>query len=282
MNPSYNNLQQWLQKPALFESPVVDYIWNDPWIASKMLEQQTDGANNLVSRNTSFTEKSASWMIKYLELQPGSEVCDLGCGAGHYTKAFAQKKYQVTGVDISTCAIGYASEQESAKQYGIRYQCCDYLKGIPGGPFNLITLLYYDYCAFSPEQRKQLLQNIRDKLAYKGTLIMDVLSDARFRSLTESSSLKFSETDGLWSPLPHFNLKMLFTYPQEMVFLDKNVIVTDAGNKEYLSWYCCFSPETIAGELQNAGLRVRSVFSDIAGTPYSPDSHEIAVVAEHL
>jgi len=280
MNPSLSALQQWSRRPELFKSPVVDHIWNDPWIAAKMLEMQIDGSNNLVSRNSRFTEKSIAWMIDHLDLPARARVCDLGCGAGQYTEAFARQSLQVKGIDISKQAISYASARELAKQTKINYHCGNYLDEIPGGPFDLVTLLYYDYCAFNPDQRKRLLNNIRSVLAESGSFIMDVLSDVHFHSLKEGNTLKFSETESLWSPFPHFNLKMLFTYPREMVFLDKNVIITDAGDKEYYSWYSCFSPESIAGELQAAGLRIRSLYSDIAGNPYSSDSHEIAVVAE--
>jgi SAM-dependent methyltransferase len=279
MNPSFETLKRWLQKPVLFESPVVDHIWNDPWIARKMLDMQIDGATNLVSRNALFTEKSASWMIKYLDLPVGSKVCDLGCGAGLYTTTFARRGMKVHGIDISSAAIDYASQQSINMGNPILYTCGNYLEEIPGGPFGLVTLLYYDYCAFNPEQRLGLLRNIYKVLEPGGVFVLDVFSDVYFASLTEENSIRYSETEGLWSPLPHFNLKAIFKYPAEMVYLDKNVIITTESEREFYNWYACFSPEMIREELAEAGFLVKEIFADVAGTPFSPESHELTLIA---
>jgi len=60
MNSSFDTLQQWLHKPALFQKPVVDHIWNDPWIAEKMLQLQIDGKNNPLSRTK---QKRIPWLL---------------------------------------------------------------------------------------------------------------------------------------------------------------------------------------------------------------------------
>jgi SAM-dependent methyltransferase len=279
MNPSFETLRRWLKKPALFESPVVDHIWNDPRIAGKMLEMQIDGATNLVSRNAIFTEKSTAWMIEYLDLPVASKVCDLGCGAGLYTRSFARHGMEVYGIDISSAAIDYASQQFLNEGNMIRYTCGDYLQEIPEGPFRLATLLYYDYCAFKPEQRLRLLKNIHKVLEPEGVLILDVFSDVYFANLTEGNSIRFSETEGLWSPLPHFNLKAIFKYPAEMVYLDKNVIVSPESERVFYNWYACFSPEMIRKELAEAGFNVKEIFADVAGTPFYPESHELTLIA---
>ncbi|MHC1777910.1 MAG: class I SAM-dependent methyltransferase [Lentimicrobium sp.] len=279
MNPSFESLKHWFKKPVLFESPVVDHIWNDPWVARKMLEMQIDGESNLVSRNSRFTEKSVAWMIEHLDIPYGSKVCDLGCGAGLYTRSFAMRGMKVHGIDISSAAIDYASQQSLNEDYRILYTCGDYLQGIPGGPFRLTTLLYYDYCAFKPEQRLHLLKNIHKVLEPGGVLILDVFSDVYFTDLTEGNSIRFSETEGLWSPLPHFNLKAMFKYPVEMVYLDKNVIISPECEREFYSWYACFSPEIIRKELAEAGFNVKEILADVAGTPFYPESHEITMIA---
>jgi SAM-dependent methyltransferase len=279
MNPSFETLKQWLHKPTLFESPVVDHIWNDAWIAGKMLEMQIDGESNLVSRNSRFTEKSVAWMIEHLNLNAGSGVCDLGCGAGLYTEAFSGYGMNVTGIDISSRAIAYSSESAKVRKLNISYHCADYLGQIPGGPFKLITVLYYDFCAFRPEQRIKLLKNIHEALEPGGALVLDVFSDVKFESLQENNSLRFSEGEGLWSPLPHVNLKAIFKYPAEMVYLDKNVIITAGSVREYYSWYACFGAEMIRAELSGAGFIVEETFADVAGTPFFPESHEITLIA---
>ena len=56
---------------------------------------------------------------------------DLGCGAGVYAIWFAQKGFDVTGVDISPTAIGIAREKAAKAGVSCRFVIAD-PPGIPG------------------------------------------------------------------------------------------------------------------------------------------------------
>jgi SAM-dependent methyltransferase len=54
------------------------------------------------------TEAEVDFVERHLDLKPGSSVVDVPCGSGRHTLALAGRGHLVTGVDISSEAIGYA------------------------------------------------------------------------------------------------------------------------------------------------------------------------------
>ncbi len=61
--------------------------------------------------------------------------------------------------------------------------------------------------------------------------------------------------------------------------LDKYTIIEPFRAKVIYNWLQYFSRKTILAELASAGLIVDSVFSDVKGTPFNPNSDEFAVIA---
>jgi len=54
------------------------------------------------------TEAEVDFVERHLGLKPGSRIVDVPCGSGRHTLTLASRGHLVTGVDISTEAIGYA------------------------------------------------------------------------------------------------------------------------------------------------------------------------------
>ena len=54
------------------------------------------------------TEAEVDFIERHLGLQPRSRIVDVPCGSGRHTLALAARGHRLTGVDISTEAIGYA------------------------------------------------------------------------------------------------------------------------------------------------------------------------------
>src|SRR5271166_3002410 len=62
---------------------------------------------------------------RFMEFIPdlaGLSVIDLGCGEGRYTRMFARRGAQMTGVDISPQMLERAREEEKREPLGIRYE----------------------------------------------------------------------------------------------------------------------------------------------------------------
>ena len=74
-----------------------------------------------------------------------------------------------------------------------------------------------------------------------------------------------------------------FDYPEESIFLNQAVVVeADAKISVYRLWFQDYSRETIARELESGGFSVESVWSDLAGAPYSEDCEWLGLITRIL
>jgi SAM-dependent methyltransferase len=57
-------------------------------------------------------ETEIALLRRHLDLRPGQQVLDVGCGTGWFTRRLAQAGYTVTGLDIDTDMLAVAREKE--------------------------------------------------------------------------------------------------------------------------------------------------------------------------
>ena len=208
-----------------------------------------------------------------------SSVADFGCGPGLYAQRLARKGANVTGIDFSANSLRYARDEAVREGLQIEYVQADYLGFHTERRFDLIIMIMCDFCALSPEQRNVLLRTFRSLLAPNGRILLDVYSPAMFDSREESATYAPNLMDGFWSSEPYFGFLSTFKYEHERVLLDKYTIVERDRTRRIFNWLQCFSPAALDSEITACGLQVVERWGDVAGSPYSPDATEFAVVA---
>lgn len=266
-------------RPEPFQFYTAAELWTDEHTSQKMLEYHLNEEIDLSSRNKKFIDRSAAWIISQFGLGPAASVADFGCGPGLYTTPFAETGADVTGIDFSARSIDYA--RETARQQGLKidYIQANYLEFETEKRFDLITMIFCDYCALSPVQRKIMLEKYHAFLKPGGSLLLDVHSLNTFHSREESASYEFNQLDGFWSPEDYYGFLNTFKYPEEKISLDKYTIIEQARTRVVYNWLQYFSPESLRLEMEASGFEVQEVYSDVAGTPFSPDSPDFAVAA---
>ncbi len=152
----------------------------------------------------------------------------------------------------------------------------------PNTKFDLITLIYDDFCPLSPVQRKILLKKFHNLLEKDGAILLDVLSIKFFNETTEKNSFDFVSDKGFWSPTPYYLFSNTFKYQEEKVVLDKYTIIEKTRTREIFNWLQCFNLELLEKEFQENGFRIIEDYSDVAGAPYKPEAKSIALIAEKL
>lgn len=275
----FHELQRIKERPSVFSRLTTAALWTDPHISEQMLRFHLDGSIDLSSRKTEFIDASVAWITEAFHLTGQSRILDLGCGPGLYTNCLARVGVDVTGIDFSSRSIAYA--REAAAQEGLRatYVNEDYLAWESSQRFDLITMIFCDYCALAPQQRLPLLHKIERLLEPEGAFLFDVCSLAALGARVESAEYAPSLMDGFWSPVPYFGFLNKFVYPEERVTLDKYEIVEADRTRTFYNWLQYFDPEAITAELDRAGLEAASVLGDVAGRPFEPSSSEFAIVA---
>jgi SAM-dependent methyltransferase len=107
-------------------------------------------------------------LIEGGKLQP-CKTLDLGCGIGNHAIYLAAKGFDVTGVDISPTAIGFAKEKSREKGVRCHFIVADVLGGMREvkETFDFVydwELLHHIF----PEQREKYVQNVFGKLNPNG------------------------------------------------------------------------------------------------------------------
>ena len=254
-------------------------LWCDPYISKQMLTVHLSQDVELASRNTAFIDRSVDWMANYFKIGDKFKICDFGCGPGLYTTRFAQKGATVTGIDFSKTSIDYAINQAKQKNLQIEYVLQNYLKFTTDKKFDLITMIYCDFCALNPTQRAKLLEKFSSYLKDDGFILMDVSSLAQYNSRQETGIYEYVKKDGFWSAEPHYVFHNIFKYEKEHLSLDKFTVIEKTKTRESYNWLQCYSVQTISKELQQNGLEVIDYFANVVGDPYQESATEIAIVA---
>lgn len=274
---SIKDLIQYQQPPLTFAAGELEF-WTDPYIAQQMLKTHLDPNVDLASRRPETIQKSAAWITEIAKLKIGSDLLDLGCGPGLYAERFARAGLRVTGVDFSKNSIEYARTSAEKEQLPITYRCQNYLELSEQDNYDAAVLIFGDFCPLNPDQRKQLLANVRRALRRGGAFILDVTTP-KIHSFDPSENHWYAVDSGFWRPTPHLVLEQHFLYPKNIA-LDQFVVIEEGGKSTvYRNWFQDYTPETITTELQASGFKVESLWGDLTGTPYREDSEWIGVVA---
>jgi SAM-dependent methyltransferase len=218
--------------------------------------------------------------VDEIQLKPGMSVLDLGCGPGLYCQRLAKAGMKVTGVDFSDASVSYAKQQASAENLLIDYRLQNYLEFADEDCFHAALLIYGDYCALSPVDRKQLLKVTWRSLTRGGRFILDVTTPEGRKKCELKKGWYAAET-GFWSEKRHIVLEQGFDYPEELIYLDQYIVIDeDDGLRVFRNWFQDFTVDSIHKELETGGFQVLGLYADLWGNPFVEGSEWIGIVAE--
>ena len=276
----FSELCEIRHRPKVFSHYTTPQLWNDPHISKQMLKYHLDPKTDLASRNIAFVQRSADWIVRHFRLSKKHTLCDFGCGPGLYTTRFAQKQMNVVGVDLSERSIRYAQKIAKQEKLPVRYVRKNYLDFSIDEKFDLITMIFCDFCVLSPTQRTAMLHKFYDMLHSKGHVLLDVVTESFFRSETEKATYEYVPHGGFWSQKPYFVFDTTFTYEKERVVLKKATVIEKKRSWEIFNWLQCYTLSSLQREFKKAGLEIVEHYSNVAGDPYSDKGLEMAIVAK--
>ena len=276
----FSFLKEQNSRPPLFSAYTAEELWTDPHVASQMLTHHLDPDQDLASRNHTFIERSIRWLSESFHLESGKSVLDLGCGPGLYANGLAELGALVTGVDFSAHSLTHARSVAESRGLQVAYHQANYLDLEVDGSFDLILLIFGDFCPLSPVQRGTLLDKVSAWLAPGGRFVFDVSSTAQCDSVDEVSDFEWAPEGGFWSLDPYFLFTNRFKYPEEDAYLDRYAIVEADRQREIFNWIQCFDQDRLTAELSEAGWEVEEFLGNLAGDPLDQKAKEFGVVAD--
>ncbi len=271
----YNLLKDISCRPLPFSKYTAKELWTQPHLASQMLSFHLSQETDLASRKNEDIASVVDWLNNKISIS-GKSLCDLGCGPGLYTEKFSNSGANVTGIDFSKVSLDYARENTDQS---IAYIEADYLSDeLPTG-FDIVTLIYTDFCVLSPCQRKLLLSKVKQMLNPEGFFIFDVAGLGALKEKQESTSLDYKSMNGFWAKEDYVGIQKTFTYDEEKISLDRYLIIEPTTKWEIFNWFQYFSVDSIKCELRNAGFNATWIGNGLSDDPVSNNSNTMGIVA---
>lgn len=262
-----------LNKPALWQRSA-ELFWDDEHISKGMLEAHLNPDWDAASRKHSYITRSVKWLSSIIP--PDGKILDLGCGPGLYTKRLSDMGYIVTGMDFSRRSIAYAKEHDPQTEYIYK----NYLELDYTDMFDAVTMIYCDYAALTPDERRTLIQKVYKALKPGGLFILDAFSEKKLSTRVNKTSWMLCNNGGFWSAEPHICLEATYLYENNMVAVDQHIVVSNSGVKEYLIWDTAYTIQSLTDEVSPFGFNVKSVFDDVCGSPYTGAADTLCSVLE--
>jgi cyclopropane fatty-acyl-phospholipid synthase-like methyltransferase len=278
----FEELEKINQRPEPFEFYTAPDLWTDEHTSKQMLKFHLNENVDLASRNAEFIDRSVEWIAAHFNINTETKIADFGCGPGLYTTKLAQRGAIVTGIDFSENSINCAKKIAAEKGLKISYVLANYLDFQTTNRFDLITMIFCDFCALSPEQRKKILLKFNSFLKPDGSVLLDVHSLNSFNQREESAIYELNQLDGFWSPNKYYGFLNTFKYEKEKVICDKYTIIEAARTRTVYNWLQYFSPDALEKEFAECGFAIEDFYSDVAGSPFDSGSADFAAAAKKL
>jgi len=269
-------------RPKPFEFYTASELWTDEHTSEQMLAFHLNDNMDVSSRNARFINRSVEWIASHFSIGAETKIADFGCGPGLYAMRLARREAEVIGIDFSERSIRYGRDVATREGLSIRYVHQDYMEFDTDDRFHLILMIMCDFCALSPPQRKKMLSTFHAILEPGGSVLLDVYSLRAFEQREEAATYEANLLNGFWSPNKYYGFLNTFKYEQEKVVLDKYTLIEASRTRTVYNWLQYFSREAIEREFVECGFTVEEFFSDVAGSPFDPESAEIALVAKKL
>jgi SAM-dependent methyltransferase len=271
-------LQRLYQKPPPF-APGERLFWDDPHISRQMLAAHLDPDADAASRKPEVIDDTVRWLLEYLDLHTGDAVLDLGCGPGLYCERFSRAGLAVTGIDYSRRSVEYAKAKAAKHHLAIHYVYGDFLvTPFPRG-LSAILLIYGEFCVLPDDRRDALLRKVRMALRDGGHFIFDVTTRHLRQHVGARNSWSVAE-ERFWCAFPHLVLTLGFGYPEDDLYLDQYIVLTETGDlRVYRSRFHGYSLETLTQVLHAQGFAVREAWSDLEGSAYDSTGEWIGIAA---
>ena len=246
-------IKKLVKAPQLFEKGS-SVMWTDPHIAKQLLKLHLNHENDVASRSKIKIEHISDRILEWSG-RSNMKILDLGCGPGLYTEYLAQKGHVVTGIDFSETSIRYAIEHAQDKHLEIEYLHKNYLELDYDGQFDLVIMIYLDFCALTPEERDKVLEIIRRALKKGGLFICDVVNEKNIDQKIIPQSWEVKES-GFWKPTPYIALTNGYHYPEAKALANHHIVIGEHDSVDtYIFWSCYFDTADFVSILKSKGFK---------------------------
>lgn len=206
-----------------------------------------------------------------------SSVLDLGCGTGSLSMLFAERGYEVIGVDASVEMLAQAQAKlATCEKIPPLFLCqemeeLDLYGTVDAAVSSLDSISYLD----GVEALNQALGRLKFFVRPGGLFIFDVNTDAKFKSISGNSFLREDEENVcIWSAAYDEASKYCL---MRMNLFQKNGALWSRSCEEHEEY--AFSQEEICTSLAQNGFVLEAAYDELSVLPAKADSMRIFYIA---
>jgi SAM-dependent methyltransferase len=211
--------------------------------------------------------------IEALTQCKAGKVLDLCCGPGRHAVEFAQRGFEVTGVDRSEFLLQQARGQASGAGVAVEWVMEDMRQFLRPATFDLACSLFTSFGYFQDEEDDlRVLRNLHQNLKQTGVLVIEVLGKERL-ARTWQSAICTQLPDGA----------LMLQRPQlrdNCCRVHSDWTMIRAGHARHFSFdYSIYSGRELVDRLRACGFVQVQLFGDLLGSPYDLEAMRLVAVA---
>jgi SAM-dependent methyltransferase len=219
-------------------------------------------------------ERSAAevaFILRETGAQPPAAVADVACGHGRHARIFAERGFDVTGVDQNAAYLGQARTAVPAGA-SARFIQGDMREAV-GGPYALVLSLFHSFGFFSDEENRRMLHNWAGVLAPGGFFALDVWN--------RDALLRRNATDRTWQATPDLAVAERYAYDalSGRSTIHYTYTYGDGRAREYEASFRLYTPPELRALFAEAGLTVTALYGSLTGDAYTLDAPRAVLFA---
>ncbi|HET9992935.1 MAG TPA: class I SAM-dependent methyltransferase [Kofleriaceae bacterium] len=221
------------------------------------------------------TQSEAEFVIEAMNLAPGAQVLDVGCGYGRHAMELAARGFHVVGLDLSTPLLVRGGEEAHRRGLTINFIRGDMRELDFENQFDAAYSLFSTFGYFDDETNKKTLQNIARALKPNGKLLIEILN--RDYVIADLPTRVWWEGDGC-VVLEEVELN----YFSSRIQVNRSVVFDDGRQLEQEISVRAYSLHEVGKLMHAAGFRVLEVSGgyQMRGRFFGNQSRHIIVLAE--
>jgi SAM-dependent methyltransferase len=221
------------------------------------------------------TQSEAEFVINAMNLAPGAQVLDLGCGYGRHAMELAARGFHVVGLDLSTPLLVRGGEEAHRRNLTINFVRGDMRELDFESQFDGVYCLFSTFGYFDDETNKKTLQNVARALKPNGKVLVEILN--RDYVIADLPTRVWWEGDGC-VVLEEVELN----YFSSRIQVNRSVVFDDGRQLEQEISVRAYSLHEVGKLMHAAGFRVLEVSGgyQTRGRFFGNQSRHIIVLAE--
>jgi len=219
-------------------------------------------------------QKDAQQLVQLIfsniTLYKDSHILDIGCGQGRHLSVFAEKKYQITGIDLSAVLLRIAKQNHINNSFAHFIQA-DMRKLPLNSNFDLILNLFTSFGYFeNDDENISVLKQINLLLKESGNFVFDYFnSDFVKKNLVPKHKEKVGEL-----------IVEQERYIENSRIKKKINMMKNGKKSTYFESVKLYSPEEIFHMLQSVNLKINKTFGNYDGSSFNQESPRFLVFGE--